>query len=151
MGGVLPGQRDGTGHCCRASVDSLTRRCDYATRMVIWLHEGITPLPRKSDWVPRQEMRDLQVCYRLTTFPAKTREPTIHLDASSPLRTVARAECVPVVTAGTQLLARRQPASVPQQVFVHSALSQRLAEQLDCYLLYLIQVRHFHDGHFKLG
>ena len=46
-------------------------------------------------------------------------------------------------------LAWRQPSGVPQQVFIDSALSQRLTEELDCNFLYLIQVRHFHDVHFK--
>ena len=72
------------------------------------------------------------------------------MDASSPLKTVARAECVPVITAGTQLAGRWQLVYLAQQLLVHATLCQRLAEQLDRNFLYLIQVRHFHHRHLKL-
>ena len=52
---------------------------------------------------------------------------------------------------GTQSLARWQPSGIPKEVFVDSSLSQCLAEQPNRNLLYLIQVRHFHDVHFKLS
>ena len=83
----------------------------------------------------------------VTTGPAG---PFFCLDASSPLRTVAGAECVPAEMTGTQLAGRWQPVHLAQQLFVHATLCQRLAKQLDRDFLYLIQVRHFHHRHLKL-